>query len=312
MSVKVISALFDHSESRFSARLVLFVLADSGHDDGVTWISQVEIAAKARISLAEVKRSLIELEELGEIERRKVQRGRRRISVYRVMLPGVKEPMYDRLPFTVKEPFTTALYEPSSEIDDGSSGASTTAHLVDISQGASVNRILNRNSEPSLSKESVTDDESEGEVLEGEIVSDLPAGPPDLTLVGGRNLALDALVEVSEIGAVGGVSPRAQMAAVYLNGRKGTPGIRAIFYAEARDYAERAGADELARFAEIAVGEPFERALAEAIRKKAGRFRERMPDVTMGPKGLRDWWLDLAAHRTGRVTGDDIRRMATG
>lgn len=127
MSVRVISSVFRYSKARLAARLVLVALADAAHDDGVTWVDQELIATKTLLSQSEVRRSLRELEDLGEVETRKAQRGRRRINVYRVQTVGVAAVRYSDLPFEVTVPFTTALDERSSDDGDRATGSPTTA-----------------------------------------------------------------------------------------------------------------------------------------------------------------------------------------
>jgi hypothetical protein len=141
MSVRVISEVFQHSKSVLAARLVLLVLADAAHDDGVTWVSQEEIAAKTLAVDSTVRRVINDLVEAGEIEVRKAQRGRRRINVYRVTFADV-EPDYDALPFTLNEPFSTAAdIERSAQVDDRRSCALTTADPASREDGA---KLLNR------------------------------------------------------------------------------------------------------------------------------------------------------------------------
>lgn len=106
MSVRVLTQVFEHSEAKLAGRLVLLALADSAHDDGITWIGQELIAEKARVSEQTVRRVLRELELGGMIETRKAQRGKLRINTYRVNVPGLLEPDYERLPFDLDQPFT--------------------------------------------------------------------------------------------------------------------------------------------------------------------------------------------------------------
>lgn len=128
MSVRVLTQVFRHSDSTLAARLVLLALADAAHDDGITWIGQGAIAEKAKIGEQSVRRCIRNLENLGEIETRKAQRGRRRINVHRVVMPGLDDPDYDRLPFEVETSFTTAHPERPSDGDDRASCTTTTAH----------------------------------------------------------------------------------------------------------------------------------------------------------------------------------------
>jgi hypothetical protein len=128
MSVRVLSLVLRHSQAKLGARLVLIALADAAHDDGVAWLDQDAIAAKANLSTSQTRRALRDLELMGEVETRKAQRGRRRINVYRVML-ATEQPDYERLPFSMAEPFTTAQYERSSTADDRANPLVTTAQI---------------------------------------------------------------------------------------------------------------------------------------------------------------------------------------
>lgn len=294
MSVTAIRSVLKYSEARLSARLVMLVLADAAHDDGVTWLGQKEIGAKGRISQAEVHRSLKELAEEGELEQRKAQRGRRRINVYRIVLPGLDEPRYEDMPFALDHPFTTSQDEGPSENDDLSSGRSTTSHLVDPSRARDPLEVLNRKGEPSDANAS----ERAGD----------ERGPPEVHLEGGRNVPLDALLEVC------GIDPESRLvraAAVCLNGdrRKGLKGVRELFWIEATRYAEEHG--EVDRLRALTPQE-FAEALERAIRRKARLFHEAMPGATLGPNGLADHWLDLENRRPagrGVTTLEDIMRV---
>lgn len=121
MSVKVIAAVWSHSQSQLAARLVLLAIADNAEDgSGIAFPPVLDhpdtpphklrsISFKARLSEREVRRSLRELEELGELETRKAQRGRSRINVYRVTVGYLleRDPQIEDLPFQLLEPFTT-------------------------------------------------------------------------------------------------------------------------------------------------------------------------------------------------------------
>lgn len=131
--------------------------------------------------------------------------------------------------------------------------------------------------------------------------------PPRSTLVEGRNLPLDALCAVT--GIVDG-SPRIAQAAVALNGRGTTRGIRALYWQECRAFADREDAQGgLARLQ--ADPEAFEQLLAQRIRRKAALILDRQTwRTSLAPSHVRDLWLDIehepAAARTG-LTGDQIR-----
>lgn len=97
--------VFRHSIAQHGARLVALALADNAHDDGVAFPSQQTIADKTLLSVAAVRDAIRWLEEHGELETRQAQRRRARVNVYRLLLPGLDLPDYERLPFKLLEPF---------------------------------------------------------------------------------------------------------------------------------------------------------------------------------------------------------------
>jgi hypothetical protein len=105
---------------------------------------------------------------------------------------------------------------------------------------------------------------------------------------------------------------RVTLAVVALNGRARPrePGIRDAFWAECRRQADGDDArlaalhEDPARFAAL---------LADRIRLKADRYRSAMPPGSMlTPKALRDWWHDIENRDAGRLTADDLERLAGG
>lgn len=142
------------------------------------------------------------------------------------------------------------------------------------------------------------------------------ARPPRATLVEGRSLALDALLDVCGIDP-SDANARAAQAAVYLNGRvvRGArePGIRDAFWTECRRQAFQRvdGDDRLAALHDDPAR--FSRLLADRITAKAAAYRRAFPNATLSPKALRDWWFDIdAVPQTGRLSGDDLMRIANG
>lgn len=90
MSIRVMTAVFDYSQSTGSDRLVLLVIADRAHDDGTgCWRSKDSIARMARVSRTTVTESIKRLEALGELI---VDRRPGTTSLYRVNLEGVRNP----------------------------------------------------------------------------------------------------------------------------------------------------------------------------------------------------------------------------
>jgi hypothetical protein len=131
--------------------------------------------------------------------------------------------------------------------------------------------------------------------------------PPRVVTIDGRNLPLDALVEECHVDAA---SPRMGETVVALNGRKGDPGIRHLFWTEASRWATENG--QIDRLEELLDDpEKFALALEAAIRRKAAKYREAMPGATLTPGALRKWWLDveLAGRAGGGMSPDEIERF---
>src|SRR6476469_7823777 len=84
--------------------MVLMTLSYHAWDDGVTWVDQEKLAAENLLDTGTVSRAIKQLQDLGELQVRKAQRGRRRINVYRIML-AVEAVDYERMPFILDEPF---------------------------------------------------------------------------------------------------------------------------------------------------------------------------------------------------------------
>lgn len=133
MSFRVVANVLRYSEETLARRLILIVLAETAHDDGIAWMDQEEIATKARLSRTHVAEKVREMEAEGVLEIRKAQRGRKRISVYRLVLEGIEEPDYGRLPFALDRPFTTSEVPTSSDGD----GVGSTGLTVSDPQGFS-------------------------------------------------------------------------------------------------------------------------------------------------------------------------------
>lgn len=86
MSIRVMTAVFDHSEARLADRLVLLVIADRSDDDGSGCFRGVRsIAHMARVDERTVRRAIANLEQLGELE---VERRQGQSSLYRVTTPN--------------------------------------------------------------------------------------------------------------------------------------------------------------------------------------------------------------------------------
>lgn len=69
MSVKVMSWVFEHSQSTLGDRLVLLAIADHANNEGTdAWPSIPTIAEKAKVDRATVHRAIKRLVDLGELE----------------------------------------------------------------------------------------------------------------------------------------------------------------------------------------------------------------------------------------------------
>jgi len=132
MSFKITGRILDESEEKLGRRLILLALAEAAHDDGVAWLSQETIARRGRLTRTYTTDLLAALERDGAIERRAAHVGRRRVTVYRLQLPGLPPVDYAKLPFDLAEPFSTTSDIPTSSrsttsdpsVDDvGSSGS---------------------------------------------------------------------------------------------------------------------------------------------------------------------------------------------
>lgn len=85
MSIRVMSLVWEHSEQKEGALLVLLALADFAHDDGTMAFPSIKtLAKKARLSDRSVQYALRKLEEDGEIERTGTHQSG--VAIYRVIL----------------------------------------------------------------------------------------------------------------------------------------------------------------------------------------------------------------------------------
>jgi hypothetical protein len=138
---------------------------------------------------------------------------------------------------------------------------------------------------------------------------DLTVTPPGAVLVDGQNLALNALMAECSIDPK---SPRVAQAAVALNDKGRTQGIRSLFWIEMSRWAADHGEEGRRWLLDAAVGgERYELALATAIERKAAMYRSKMPGAYLTPTALRNHWLDLEmAPSSGRgLTGEEARRL---
>jgi len=86
MSVRILSEVFEKSETSGNARLVLIALADCASDDGACWPSIKRIAKMSKVSEQTAKKYLHAFEAIGliEIEERFDRKGRRTSNIYNI------------------------------------------------------------------------------------------------------------------------------------------------------------------------------------------------------------------------------------
>ncbi len=125
MSIRVMTAVFDHSRSRLADRLVLLVIADRSDDDGSgCFRGRESIARMAGVSPSQVTVSVKRLKELGELE---VTERPGRSNEYRVTVPSQNlsgspsADLSDTLTHGCETPSHTGANDPSSNTSGHSS-----------------------------------------------------------------------------------------------------------------------------------------------------------------------------------------------
>lgn len=129
MSVQAIAAVFDHSESRGSARVVMIVLAEHADPYGFCWPGVKRLAHQCRIDRRNVQRHVLQQVEAGELE---VCYREGQSNVYRILLPGLREIDDEQLvklsewgvtvspPLAISPPVASAPPKPSTSKPKGS------------------------------------------------------------------------------------------------------------------------------------------------------------------------------------------------
>lgn len=86
MSVRILSEVFEKSETTGNARLVLIVLADCASDEGTCWPSLRKIVQMSKVSEETVRKYLRAFEAIGliEVEERFDAKGRRTSNIYTI------------------------------------------------------------------------------------------------------------------------------------------------------------------------------------------------------------------------------------
>jgi hypothetical protein len=89
MSIEATKAVWEWSQQKSGALLVLLALADYTNKEGIAWPAVPTLARKVRMSIRNVQRHLHTLENAGELEIRRNQ-GRRGSNIYRILLSNNK------------------------------------------------------------------------------------------------------------------------------------------------------------------------------------------------------------------------------
>jgi hypothetical protein len=98
MSIKIMSTVFEKSQTTANARLVLLCLADCANDEGVCWPSMRKLAQKANLSEASTKKYLNSLIEVGVVEKDEQQdySGRQTSNLYTIIIDKIGEDYISR------------------------------------------------------------------------------------------------------------------------------------------------------------------------------------------------------------------------
>jgi hypothetical protein len=100
VSNKCLNAVWDHSASKGSARLILLAMADEANDEGLLTAyrrSYSHLASKANTDPSTVRRAVQQLVALGEVAVLKEGTGREQAD-YKLTLPGIGESRQDAHP----------------------------------------------------------------------------------------------------------------------------------------------------------------------------------------------------------------------
>lgn len=86
MSVRILSEVFEKSETSGNARLVLIALADCASDEGSCWPSLRKISKMSKVSSETARKYLHAFEAIGllDVEERFDRKGRRTSNIYNI------------------------------------------------------------------------------------------------------------------------------------------------------------------------------------------------------------------------------------
>lgn len=94
MSVKCLNYVWEQSEQKGAALLVLLAIADGANDDGFCWLGMAKLAAKARQTEDNTRRYIRQLESAGQLivyERKHDDDERNHSNLYKLVMPGTSE-----------------------------------------------------------------------------------------------------------------------------------------------------------------------------------------------------------------------------
>ena len=86
MSIAIMSQVWKHSKHAGGSLLVLLALADFANDEGICYPAQKTLAKKSRLSGRQVRRTIGEIVESGELAIVRAGRGRGLKTIYRVIV----------------------------------------------------------------------------------------------------------------------------------------------------------------------------------------------------------------------------------
>jgi hypothetical protein len=89
VSIKAMNWVWEHSQSRRGARLVLLAIADNANDAGEAWPSYTTLQRKTRFGRAAIAEGIEKLVQLGELEIDESRKGKRGQNFYRMPMRTV-------------------------------------------------------------------------------------------------------------------------------------------------------------------------------------------------------------------------------
>jgi len=182
MSIGWMNHVWEHSQQKGTALLLLLAIADHANDDGLCWPSVGRLAEKARTTKRQAQRLIAELEAAGELV---VERGdgRGHTSIYHLKddIQGqTKGDIYDQKGDTQRAKGDICANEKSDICDQKGDilGERVTSSAIKGDIAMSPDPSLEPSSDPSLEPTTPNDDDDDArEPTRPETVFDGPAGP---------------------------------------------------------------------------------------------------------------------------------------